>query len=268
MACSNGSCNGCSGCTPQNVSSVPIAGTNINKIIGILSGKGGVGKTMVSSLIAVGLAKAGYRVGIMDADITGPSIPKMFGLEHTEVYGDENGISPLVTTDLGIKVISVNMMLPDDEDPALWRGPIIGNMIKQFYTNVYWDELDYLIIDMPPGTSDVALNVVQEIPIDGLIMVTNPGRLVNMIVAKTIKMAQLTKVKVIGLVENMSYIKCDDCGHEIHIYDEAAINDIVSRYHLEILAKIPLDPKLGQFCELGNIEAITDEYLSELIKKL
>lgn len=270
MSCGCSKTGGC-GCSTnksnENVVSGPLGTTNIKKIIGVLSGKGGVGKTMVSSLLAVTLARQGYKVGILDADVTGPSIPKMFGLTNRDAYGDGKGLIPLISENLGIKLISINMMLEDDEAPVLWRGPIVGNMVKQFYTDVYWDELDFLIVDMPPGTSDVALSVVQEIPIDEMIMVTSPSKLVNMIVAKAINMARMTDVRIVGLVENMSYVKCE-CGKEIKLFNSDSSQDLSNRYGLEILSKIPLDPELSQHCDDGTIEMYSGNYLDKLVDKI
>lgn len=267
MSCGCSKNGGCSSMMNDNVVKGPLGSTNIKKIIGILSGKGGVGKTMISALLATSLAKKGYKVGILDADVTGPSIPKMFGLSNRDAYGDGKGLIPLVSDSLGIKIISINMMLENDETPVLWRGPIVGNMVKQFYTDVYWDELDFLIVDMPPGTSDVSLSVVQEIPIDEIIMVTTPSKLVNMIVAKAINMARMVEVKLVGLVNNMAYIKCD-CGQELKLFKEDYSIDLSLRYGLEILAKIALDSNLSQLCDDGKIEEYQDIYLQRLIDKV
>lgn len=262
----NKSC-GCGSKTVDQVTKGPLGSTKIGKIIGVLSGKGGVGKTMVSSLLAVSLARQGYRVGILDADVTGPSIPKMFGLTNRDAYGDGKGLIPLLSEQLGIKIISINMMLEDDEAPVLWRGPIVGNMVKQFYTDVYWEEIDYLIVDMPPGTSDVSLSVVQEIPIDEMVMVTSPSKLVSMIVAKAINMARMTDVRVVGLVENMSYVKCE-CGKEIKLFKTDASEDLADRYGLPLLARIPLDVELSTYCDEGTIEEYSGNYLNQLIEKI
>ena len=215
---------------------VPTADTKIKHIIGVLSGKGGVGKSMVSSLLAVELAQQGYNVGIMDADITGPSIPKMFGL-HQQLYGDEAGIFPAVST-LGIKVVSINMMLENEDDAVLWRGPILGGLIKQFYTEVHWGELDYLLIDMPPGTSDIAISVIQQIPVDQFVMVTTPSKLVSMVVGKAINMAKQVNKPIVGLVENMAYVKCPDCGKKIEIYGHTD-TEIGRRHGIPVFDQIP-----------------------------
>lgn len=245
----------------------PLPSTHIKKIVAVLSGKGGVGKSMVSSLIAVELAKKGYKVGIMDADITGPSIPKMFGLKG-ESMGDEGGIFPILTERYAIETVSVNSMLATEDTPVLWRGPIIAGMVGQFYTDVYWKELDFLLIDMPPGTSDVALTILQDIPVDGLVMVTSASKLISMVVSKAIKMAETTKTKILGLVENMSYVKCPDCGKMIPIYNESNTAEIAQKYNLNVLAKMPIDTKLSNLADNGDVELYDETYLDGLITEL
>jgi len=259
-------CSSCSQNCGERVEIKPTEDTKINKIIGVLSGKGGVGKSMVSSLLAVELAQKGYKVGIMDADITGPSIPKMFGLK-TQLFGDEKGIFPAVST-LGIKVVSINMMLEDEDVPVLWRGPILGGIIRQFYTEVHWGELDYLLIDMPPGTSDVAISIVQEIPVDSFVMVTTPSKLVSMVVGKAINMAKQVNKPIAGLVENMAFVKCDKCGNEIQIYNNDETKATAEKYGLDIMARLPIDPVLANFADDGEIENYNDNYLEKLIDKL
>lgn len=266
MSDCNMNCGSCGQDCAQRIEIKPTDDTVIKKIVGVLSGKGGVGKSMVSSLLAVELAEKGYKVGILDADITGPSIPKMFNL-HNQLMGDEKGIFPAVTT-LGIKVISINMMLENEEDPVLWRGPLLGNLIKQFYTEVHWGELDYLLIDMPPGTSDVAISVVQQIPVDEFVMVTTPSKLVSMVVAKAINMTKEVQKPVVGLVENMAYVVCDECGHQINIYKNDDTADVAERYGLEVVAKLPLDPELANEADEGNIENYSGGYLKDLVAKL
>ena len=261
----------CSSCSQDCASrvpepAVPTADTKIKKIVGVLSGKGGVGKSMVSSLLAVELVEQGYSVGIMDADITGPSIPKMFGLNQ-QLYGDEQGIFPAVTT-LGIKVVSINMMLENEDDAVLWRGPILGGLIKQFYTEVHWGELDYLIIDMPPGTSDVAISIIQQIPVDQFVMVTTPSKLVSMVVGKAINMAKQVNKPIAGLVENMAYVKCENCGHEMMIYRNDETEATAKKYDLDLVAKLPIDPELANDADEGNIESYKAGLLKDLIEKL
>ena len=259
-------CSTCSQNCGERVEIKPTDDTKIKKIIGVLSGKGGVGKSMVSSLLAVTLAQKGYKVGIMDADITGPSIPKMFNLK-TQLYGDEKGIFPATST-LGIKVVSINMMLENEDAPVLWRGPILGGIIRQFYTEVHWGELDYLLIDMPPGTSDVAISIVQEIPVDNFVMVTTPSKLVSMVVGKAINMAKEVKKPIVGLVENMAFVKCDECGHEIKIYSSDETEATAKKYELEVLGKLPIDPILANYADEGEIENYDGAYLDKLVEKL
>lgn len=259
-------CSTCSQNCGERVEIKPTEDTKIKKIIGVLSGKGGVGKSMVSSLLAVTLAEQGYRVGIMDADITGPSIPKMFNLK-TQLYGDEKGIFPAVST-LGIKVVSINMMLENEDAPVLWRGPILGGIIRQFYTEVHWGELDYLLIDMPPGTSDVAISIIQEIPVDSFVMVTTPSKLVSMVVGKAINMAKEVNKPIVGLVENMAFVKCNECGNEITIYNNDETEATAKKYGLEVLGKLPIDPILANFADDGEIENYNGDYLEKLVEKL
>ncbi len=241
-------------------------GTSIRHIIGVVSGKGGVGKSMVSGLLAKELQKKGYSVGILDADITGPSIPKMFGLGKG-IFGDENGIFPAETPS-GLKVVSINMMLDNEDVPVLWRGPILGNVIDQFYGEVYWGELDYLIIDMPPGTGDVAIHIVQSLPVDGFVMVTSPSKLVSMVVGKAINMTKEVKKTVYGLVENMAYVKCPDCGKEIYIYKDDSSEKVAAKYGLALTDKLPIDPDLADMADNGLLDSYDQNYLKGLTEIL
>ena len=268
MADCNGNCGSCSqDCASRAQEPItPTSDTKINKIVGVLSGKGGVGKSMVSAMLAVELARKGYSVGIMDADITGPSIPKMFGL-NGQLLGDEEGIWP-AETPLGIKAVSINMMLENEDDAVLWRGPILGGLIKQFYTEVHWGELDYLLIDMPPGTSDIAISVIQQIPVDQFVMVTTPSKLVSMVVGKAINMAKQVNKPIVGLVENMAYVKCDACGHEISIYANDETAATAEKYGLEVVAKLPLDPELANDADEGKIESYSGDLLDALVEKM
>ncbi len=259
-------CSSCGHSCGERIEIVPTSDTHIKKIVGVLSGKGGVGKSMVSSLLAVELAQKGYKVGIMDADITGPSIPKMFNL-NSQLYGDEIGIFPAVSQ-LGIEVVSVNMMVEKEDTPLLWRGPILGGVIRQFYTEVHWGDLDFLLIDMPPGTSDVAISVIQEIPVDEFVMVTTPSKLVSMVVGKAINMAKEVNKPITGLVENMAFVKCDECGHEINIYSEDDTPATAEKYGLEILGRLPIDPVIANQADNGCIEEYDGIYLEALVEKL
>ena len=232
---------------PEDMHEAPHALSNIKKVIGVVSGKGGVGKSMVTSLLAVALKRRNLGVGILDADITGPSIPKIFGLRD-KATGDENGIYP-VRTKTGIDVMSINLLLENETDPVVWRGPIIGGTVKQFWTDVIWHDEDVLFIDMPPGTGDVALTVFQTIKLDGLIIVTSPQELVSMIVEKAVNMAKLMDIPVLGLVENFSYILCPDCGKQIPLFGESHVEEVAEHFGLPILGKLPLDPRLASACD-------------------
>ena len=225
----------------------------VGKVIGVVSGKGGVGKSMVTSLSAVELRRRGYKVGIMDADITGPSIPKAFGLDGICEAAPLGGILPKETK-TGIEVMSVNLLLEDVTSPVVWRGPVIAGTVKQFWTDVVWGDLDCMLIDCPPGTGDVPLTVFQSIPLDGIVIVTSPQDLVSMIVAKAVNMAKLMNIPIVGIVENLSYVKCPDCGKEIKIFGDSKIEEVAKEYGIPVLAKLPIDPKLAAMCDAGTIE--------------
>ena len=240
--------------------------THVKKVIGIVSGKGGVGKSLVASLMAVLAKRAGFRAGILDADITGPSIPKAFGI-HSRAFGDENGLLP-VASKTGIPIMSVNLLLGNETDPVIWRGPVIAGVIKQFWTDVIWGDLDVLFLDCPPGTGDVPLTVFQSIPLDGLIIVATPQELVGMIVEKAYNMAAMMNVPVLGLVENMSYVKCPDCGKEISIFGESRLEETAKRLEIEHTARIPVDPKLAAACDKGMIELFDGGWLDGLLASL
>lgn len=262
---SENNCGSCSGdCDNKKLSTTE--DSHIKKIIAVLSGKGGVGKSMVTSLLACELNRMGKKVGILDSDITGPSIAKIFGFDG-EIYGDDKGIFPF-EDESGIKSVSINMMLEDKESPVLWRGPILGGVINQFYSEVHWGDLDYLLIDMPPGTGDVALTVFQSLPVDQVVMVTTPSKLVSMVVAKAINMTKEVKVPVVGLVENMAYVKCDGCGKEIQIYNNDDTANVASKYNLEVLAKLPIDPSLARLVDDGEIVKYDGNYLGDLVKRI
>lgn len=217
---------------------------HVGKVIAIMSGKGGVGKSTISSLLAKALNAKGFRVGILDADITGPSIPRLLKVRDKKVNESEHGLLP-VKSDEGIWVMSLNLLMKNEEDPVIWRGPIISNMVKQFWKDVYWGELDYLIIDMPPGTGDVALTVMQSIPINGMVMITTPQDMVSMIVAKAINMAKKMKTPVIGLIENMSYVTCPGCGEKIRMFETDSLEEFISRMGLELLGQLPMNREIA-----------------------
>lgn len=262
---SENSCESCNGeCGSKKLTTTE--DSHIKKIIAVLSGKGGVGKSMVTSLLACELNRMGKKVGILDSDITGPSIAKIFGFDG-EIYGDDKGIFPF-ENESGIKSVSINMMLEDKESPVLWRGPILGGVINQFYSEVHWGDLDYLLIDMPPGTGDVALTVFQSLPVDQVVMVTTPSKLVSMVVAKAINMTKEVKVPVVGLVENMAYVKCDGCGKDIQIYNNDDTVNVASKYNLEVLAKLPIDPSLARLVDDGEIVEYDGSYLNDLVKRI
>lgn len=246
------------------------AHSNIRKVISIMSGKGGVGKSMVTSSIAVALNQKGYRVGILDADITGPSIPKAFGLED-KAMGTEIGMFPSFTNE-GISVMSVNLLLPDEDSPVIWRGPMIAGAVKQFWTDVVWSDLDVLLIDMPPGTGDVPLTVFQTIPLDGAIMVTTPQDLVSLIVKKSYNMAAKMDVPVLGIVENMSYMECPDCNKRLYPFGQSKLDQVAEELGLEILGRLPIQPENAQLCDEGKIEkrdvSILEEMIQTIIQKV
>jgi Mrp family chromosome partitioning ATPase len=226
--------------------------SSIKKVIGIVSGKGGVGKSLVTSMLAVTMKRRGYHTAILDADITGPSIPKAFGIRE-KASGCEFGLFP-VKTKMGIDIMSVNLLLENDTDPVVWRGPVIGNAVKQFWTDVIWSNVDFMFIDMPPGTGDVPLTVFQSIAVDGIIIVTSPQELVSMIVSKAVKMAEMMNIPIIGLVENMSYFECSDCGKQHKIFGDSHIEEIAKKHRLKVLAKLPINPKISVACDKGMIE--------------
>lgn len=227
-------------------------GCSVKKVIGIVSGKGGVGKSMVTSLLSVILNRRGYHTAILDADVTGPSIPKAFGL-HGRAQGTEMGILP-VKSKLGTDIMSVNLLLGNETDPVVWRGPVIAGAVKQFWTDVLWNDVDYMFVDMPPGTGDVPLTVFQSLPVDGIIIVTSPQELVSMIVTKAVKMAEMMNIPILGLVENYSYFKCPDCGGEHALFGESKVEQVAAGLGLKVLAKLPIDPALAAACDEGRVE--------------
>lgn len=275
-------CNGCpsaSTCTtqqrencsskqgPQSLLEPANKYSKIKKVIGVVSGKGGVGKSFVTALLASEMKKAGNRIGIMDADITGPSIPKMFGVIG-EAYGNEEGMIMPVETKEGMKLMSINLLIENPEDPVIWRGPVIGGAVKQFWTDVAWGELDYLLIDMPPGTGDVPLTVFQSLPVDGVIIVTSPQELVQMIVKKAYRMASMMDIPVLGIVENFSYLVCPDCGKQIRLFGESHVEAVSEELGIPLLGKVPLDPQIAAAADAGTFYEKVNPYLDKAVKIL
>lgn len=245
---------------PKSLIEAQNKNSNVKKVIGIVSGKGGVGKSMVTSLMTVLMNRREYKTAILDADVTGPSIPKAFGVSGQILGTEEGEMLPLVSK-MGTKIMSVNLLLDDETTPVVWRGSLISGTVKQFWTDVFWDEVDYMFVDMPPGTGDVPLTVFQSLPLAGVIIVTSPQELVSMIVAKAVKMAQMMDIPVIGIVENMSYVKCPDCGKELHIFGEGKTEEAAKQFGIPLLAKMPLDPALASQCDKGLIELFEGDYL-------
>ena len=240
-------------------------GSQINKVIGVVSGKGGVGKSLVTSLLAASIREKGHSVAVLHADITGPSIPKAFGVHNVRIYGDDNGMIPPATT-TGIDMISVNLLLGEDETrPVIWRGAMISGVVQQFWKDTIWNE-DILLVDCPPGTGDVPLTVFQSMPLDGIIIVSSPQDLVSMIVSKAANMASMMNIPVLGLVENMSYAKCPDCGKEIKVFGESHIEEVAEKFGYDLLGRIPLDPKLSALVDRGMIELMENDYLDNACK--
>lgn len=265
-SCSRESCEGCSSQNPQSMQEAMNAYSDIRHVIGVVSGKGGVGKSFVTASLAVQMAKAGCRVGILDADITGPSIPKMFGA-HAQIVGDEKGMYPYETQE-GIKIISINLLMDDEEAPVVWRGPVIAGAVKQFWNETVWGELDYLFVDMPPGTGDVPLTVFQSLPVNGIIIVTSPQELVQMIVKKAFNMANMMHIPVLGVVENFSYLKCPDCGKEIALFGESRIEGTAASIGTKVLGRIPLDPEYAKKADAGAFSTVDNAYLNEAVAVL
>ena len=233
--------------------------SSVKKVIAVVSGKGGVGKSLVTSMLASEMQRRGHRCAVLDADITGPSIPKSFGITQ-KAMGTEEFLIPVTTTS-GIQVMSINLILENDTEPVVWRGPVIAGAVTQFWTDVLWQDVDYMFVDMPPGTGDVPLTVFQSLPIDGVVIVTTPQDLVSMIVAKAVNMASMMNVPVLGIVENMSYFKCDQCGKEHHIFGESHLDEIAERFGITSNARLPIDPALAAACDEGRIETLTGDWL-------
>lgn len=240
--------------------------SDIKKVIGVVSGKGGVGKSLVTSLLAVLMQRKGYKTAILDADITGPSIPKAFGIKGL-AETDDNGIYPKLSK-FGTEIMSINLLLPSETDPVVWRGPVIAGAVKQFWTDVIWNDVDYMFVDMPPGTGDVPLTVFQSLPVDGIIIVASPQELVGMIVGKAVKMAEMLNIPILGIIENMSYFECPDCGKKHYIFGDSKLGELSKKYNIETAAQIPINPKLAAACDKGFIELFEGDWLDEIADKV
>ncbi len=240
--------------------------SHVKNVYAVVSGKGGVGKSLVTSMLAVQARKKGYRVAILDADITGPSIPKAFGINGTAL-ANEAGILPMISK-TGIKVMSINCLLENKTDPVVWRGPVIGGTVKQFWTDVVWDEVDYMFVDMPPGTGDVPLTVFQSLPVKGIIIVTSPQDLVSMIVGKAVKMAKLMNIPIVGMIENMSYFECKECKTRYNIFGESHIGELCKEYSIDTSARLPIDPEIAKLCDEGKIEEYDCDAVDPVVDKI
>ena len=263
----SGNCSSCSSnCSSKDAQDMRIPSgpfSNVKKVIGVVSGKGGVGKSLVTSLLASAMQARGNACAVLDADITGPSIPKSFGIK-SRAKADETGLLP-EESKLGVKIMSINLLLESEDSPVVWRGPVISGVIQQFWKDGAWGDVDYMFVDMPPGTGDVSLTVFQNLPVDGIIIVTSPQDLVTMIVKKAFNMAKLMDIPVLGLVENMSYVVCPDCGKEIKVFGESKIDEIAAEMGVPVLAKIPIDPKTASLVDKGAIELADDKYVASAV---
>ena len=268
MSSCNGNCSSCSSsdCGDRKKESL-LAELNpkasVKKVIAVVSGKGGVGKSTVTSMLAVAMARKGKRVGVLDADITGPSAPTAFGVHQCEGATDE-GLYPALTRG-GIQVMSINLLLEDPGDPVVWRGPVIAGAVKQFWTDVIWEDVDYMFVDMPPGTGDVPLTVFQSLPVDGIVIVTSPQDLVSMIVSKAVKMANMMNIPVLGFVENYSYLQCPDCGKKINVFGESHLEQIAAKFNLPVLARLPIDPAVAEAYDNGLMETVATDAISGVV---
>ena len=267
MSSCNGNCSSCgSNCSDRKAESLlakPNPKSNVKKVIAVVSGKGGVGKSTVTSMLAVSMARRGKRAAVLDADITGPSAPTAFGV--TECQGaNEDGLYPALSRG-GIQVMSINLLLDNATDPVVWRGPVIAGAVKQFWTDVIWEDVDYMFVDMPPGTGDVPLTVFQSLPVDGIIIVTSPQDLVSMIVSKAVKMAQMMHIPVLGFVENYSYLQCPDCGKKIEVFGKSKLDEVAEAFGLPVLARLPIDPKVAEAFDSGLMETVSTDALAEAV---
>ena len=262
-------CSTCSSnCKSKDLRAQLKEGSCVKKVIGVVSGKGGVGKSLVTSLLASAFSKAGKRTAVLDADITGPSIPTSFGLGSEKALGDKSGTIYPVETKSGIQLMSMNFLLEHETDPVFWRGPVIAGAVKQFWTDVAWKDVDYMFVDMPPGTGDVPLTVFQSLPVDGIIVVSSPQQLVRVIVEKAVKMANQMNIPILGLIENMSYVQCPDCDKKIYVYGKSNIDEIAKNYHLPVLARIPISEEISGAVDKGAVESIKADFLEAAVKTI
>lgn len=248
-------------CGKEDFMAKPLPTTKIGKMIAVMSGKGGVGKSMVCDLLAVNTLRSGRKVAVLDADVTGPSVPRAFGLKEKAMATEDGKIYPVVS-EQGVKVMSMNLLLDEDDSPVVWRGPVISGAVKQFYTDVVWEDVDYMYVDMPPGTGDVPLTVFQSLPVDGIVIVTTPQDLVSMIVGKAVKMAEMMNVKILGIIENMSYVECSDCGKKIYPYGKSKLEKVAAEYSIPVLGRLPITPELSEKTDDGEIESVGN-YLAD-----
>lgn len=263
----SGSCDSCKeDCESRSMKEKQNVNSNIKKMIGVVSGKGGVGKSLVTGMLTVLFQRKGFQTAILDADVTGPSIPKMFGIKG-KAESNGFGLLPAVTK-TGIRVMSINLLLENDTDPVLWRGPILAGAVKQFFTDVIWEDVDFMFVDMPPGTGDVPLTVFQSLPLDGIVIVTSPQELVSMIVSKAVTMAEKMNIPILGVVENYSYALCPDCGKKINIFGESKLATVAKEHNLEILGRLPLDPEIAKLCDKGMIELFERTELDGAAKRI
>ncbi len=267
MSSCNGNCASCgSDCADRKAESLlaklnPKA--NVKKVIAVVSGKGGVGKSTVTSMLAVAMARRGKRVGVLDADITGPSAPTAFGVRECQ-GANQDGLYPALSRS-GIQIMSINLLLDNPQDPVVWRGPVIAGAVKQFWTDVIWEDVDYLFVDMPPGTGDVPLTVFQSLPVDGIVIVTSPQDLVSMIVSKAVKMANMMHIPVLGFVENYSFLKCPDCGKNIQVFGKSHLDDVAKEFDLPVLARLPIDPAVAEAYDNGLMETVNTDAVADVI---
>ena len=265
--CSHDCANCSEKCSKESLLAPQNQASNVKHVIGVVSGKGGVGKSLVTSMLAVTMQRRGYKAAILDADITGPSIPKAFGLKSGNVQGNDLGMFPVMTK-TGIEVMSLNLLVDDETKPVVWRGPVIAGTVKQFWSDVVWNDVDYMFVDMPPGTGDVPLTVFQSLPLDGIVIVTSPQELVSMIVEKAVNMASMMNIPVLGLVENMSYLPCPDCGKKIEIFGHSKADELAKNYGIYSTAKLPVDPKISLCADNGRIEDYETDELQAVFEEI